>query len=380
MINTLLQLSTPVLIVGGLACSTVIPAIEAALRAIVGTGQLLHNRCQYAFAKVAFRPEKSFTTSPEYKIGQECLMKHIEVIEKSKNLESCMYDVKKSNSKLKLQFGNQSFEVDREMFKNYSTQYKELAQDFDAFNDKIGSDADNQIHPCIVPETFTEKSFELLTSYLTNKTLFNEQSPELRKLDLEKLINLYKLADYLHIPDLEARCVRIIKGYIDEGRIDIDQFDNALKDGKYNEKYHIEDESFRKMLVDIKNFKKDYYNKELKNRINLLDLKKDSITKKILEQTTFAAALIFASMVPIAGPALMHLMQWRHEISDAPYSLSVFNVIIFSLGLGACTMGAVMLTSVTVYKVSQFVVAALSAPISERQLIMLFLILLLNRR
>ena len=197
MINTVLQLSTPALIVGGLACSTLIPAIEAAIRAIIATGQLVHNRCQYCFAKVAFKPEKSFTTSPEYKIGQKYLMETIKLIDDSKLPDSCTYDINKPNSKLKITFGNQSFEVDREVFQNYCAQYKDLSQDFDAFNNKIGSDANNQIEPCIIPEYFTEESFHLLKSYLTSKIIFTQLSPELQKLDLEKFIDLYKLAVYL---------------------------------------------------------------------------------------------------------------------------------------------------------------------------------------
>ena len=376
MINTVLQLSTPALIVGGLACSTLIPAIEAALRAIFASGQLLHNRCQYCYAKVAFRPEKSFTTSPEYKIARDCLMKHITVSENSKLPDSCTYDINKPNSKLKLIFRDQSFELDKEQFKQYSVYYKNMSEDFNEFNDKIGSDADNQTEKCMIPEIFTEKSFHLLTSYLTKKPLFNKQSPELRKLDLEKFIDLYKLAIYLHIPDLEARCVRIIKEYIDDGRIDIDQFDDVAKDGKYNEKYNIEDEAFRNLLVEIKNFKKTYYNQELKNRITLLDQKKNSIVIKISEQFAIASVLIIFSLVPIVGPALVHFRVYGDKFALSSYSLFLSNAIV----LGACVMGGPLVLAVTVNKIASFALASLTALMSPSQLITLLVIIILTRR
>ncbi len=369
MINTVLQLSTPVLIAGGLSFSTLIPAIEAAIRAIFATGQFLHNRSQYFYAKVAFRPQKSFSTSPEYKIGRDCLLKHIETTENSKLPDSCTYDLNKPNSKLKLTFGNQSFEVDREVFQDYSLQYKDLSQDFDAFNNKIGSDADNQTPTCIIPsEIFTENSFHLLKSYLTNKDLFNLDHLKSQKLNFEKFIDLYKLAEFLHIPDLEARCVRIVKECIDDGRIDIDQFDNA--------KYNIQDESFRQMLFDIKNFKKDYYDQEFKDRIALLDQKKNSIVKEISDQIKFAAILIFASMVPIAGPALVHFMTYCNPMIATSYSLRVSYVMV----LGLCWTGIVAIPIISIHNVARLALASLSAPISQSQLITLLVILLLTRR
>ncbi len=323
MINTVLQLSTPTLIIGGMACTTLIPAIEAALRAIVGTGQLMINRCHCSYTKWNFSPSKSFTTTTNYKnIGLVYIAKIKKDIEDSELPDSCTYDINKPNSKLILHYQGKTdctFDLDKDSFKKYSVYYKEMSEDFDAYNKEIGADADDQTKQCIVPVIFTEGSFHLLTYYLTNKALFDNKSSKLKKLDLEKFIDLYKLAVYLQIPDLEARCVKTINDFIDSGLIDIDQFDNTLKDGKYNEKYYLEDKNFKNLLVFVKNYKKTYNVTEFRAKIIAIELAKDSIEEKIKGQIHFALRNIRHSLVPIVGPIYTHVVRFIESSGDNHY-------------------------------------------------------------
>lgn len=333
MINTVLQLSTPTLIIGGMACTTLIPAMEAALRAIVGTGQLMINRCHCSYTKWNFSPSTSFTTTTHYKnIGLEYIAKIKKDIDDSKIPAPCKYNSNKPNSKLTLQYQGKTdctFNLDKDSFKKYSVYYKEMSEDFDAYNKEIGADADDQTQQCIVPAIFSEESFQLLNYYLNNKALFNNKSPELKKLDLEKFIDLYKLSIYLQIPDLEARCVRTIKENIDAGLIDIDQFDNSpkyekyneedcIKYGqrnyiKYNEKYHVEDKKFKDFLVSVKNYKQTYNVIEFQTKLDDIELSRLLILNKIAKQINFSFKCIGHSLVPIVGPIYTHMWRLRQN-------------------------------------------------------------------
>lgn len=360
MINTVLQLSTPTLIIGGIACTTLVPAIEAALRAIVGTGQLILNRGHCSYTKWSFSPSKSFTTTPLYKnIGLDYIAKITKDIDEEKLTDaklpdSCKYDSNKPNSKLTLRYEGTdcTFDIDKEAFKKYSVQYKDTSEDFDASNNQIGSYADDQTNQCIIPAIFTEDSFKLLSYYLNNKALFNNKSPELKKLDLEEFIDLYKLAVYLQISDLEARCVKTIKDFIDSGIIDIDQFDNSLKDKKINEKYYIEDKSFKDLLVEIKNYKQIYNVTEYRSKINVIESNKDFIKNKIAKQLDFSVKCIRHSLVPIVGPIYTHIERFKEHnegtgtrsipsfSSDLIIGLSIITTLVSPLlGLGGSIYG-----------------------------------------
>lgn len=312
MINTVLQLSTPTLIIGGMACTTLIPAIEAALRAIVGTGQLMLNRCHYSYKERNFSPSKSFKTASLYKnVGLEYIAEIEKDIDDSKLRDSCVYDINKPNSKLTLKYLGKidcTFNVDKDAFKEYSVYYKNLSEDFEPFNDTIGSDADTEIEPCIIPENFTEESFQLLNYYLNNKSNFTANSKKLNNLNLRKVIDLYNLALYLNIRDLEFRCILLTKKLIDAGSVEIDHYNNDAD--KKVDRIVFEDISFNNLLLEIKKFKIKYNETDFKiSLLNLYD-KRFFIKDEIIKQLNFSFKCLRHTLVPIVGPIYTHMERY----------------------------------------------------------------------
>ncbi len=259
----------------GLAWSvtTAVPVIECAVRAIWHFGELSANRAQYH-------------TSSVEKIYAEEKNQFIETMKadfNSKLPSSCLPDANQPDApKLKLKFVNSNeLVVDLESFKLYCGTFKKLAVDYlDA------PDAKEFLMPFLVKNDGVCQ--EVLRSYLIYRSNLNFSA-----LDDKNLLEMYDLAMYLDMPDLEAQCMlTIVERFIKtESPI--------LKDGLEKLDHHYK-KGFNRLFGNVEELKTGHLSEALVNRLNNYNEERLEVIKNIGKTLICGLLFIPLPLFPLA--------------------------------------------------------------------------------
>lgn len=276
------------IIVGAIACTTIIPAIESALTSIFCSGQMFLRIGQYSYTKCTFQTTQPFTSAKDYHqaIGNDFFQIIDESIRDSKLPSSCK--VKSNEPIINLRFKENSYQFDLESLEQHCGLFRFYPKEF------------GPVLEISIPSNFSEKSFYHLQTYLEAKTDFDNQTITLFNVDESELLELYELAAYLEIPDLEVRCMRIVvRNIIDSGLTDLDRYRNLIDLNLYGEE-------FKLLITKIKQFKVDYYEKKLD--IRLLKLMGAALEAGIgvYVNSLKVLGLSYCSIIPLIGPPVAH--------------------------------------------------------------------------
>lgn len=290
-----MQLPKDYFVFSGIQATASLPAIEAALRVIISFGQLIANRVHYFYVKWTFKADQLFTAQPEYQnIGREFIQKIRDDIRNSPLPDSCV--VIKDQPIITLRLGNDDYPVDVENIKLHSGFYRSMTEDFgDTFGDGVGQ-------AIVIPENFSASIFFHLQLYLENKRFFEDGMMELGTFSHQQLMELYELAAYLQISDLEKRCMLlVVETIIHNGSTDLHEYGNVINlDANKDE--------FTKLFSDIKKFKQDHYKLALDNKLHNINTCALGIIESFLENLAKTIFFAGASLLPWYGPIFAHLI------------------------------------------------------------------------
>lgn len=294
-------------VVCGAIATTLIPAIEAALRAIYAVGELFLKIAQYAYTRLTFQPAQHFTAVPAYQnVGQEFIQTLDDSIQDSRLPQSC--NRQPNQATINLRFGDETYPVDAESFRSHSKLCQSVIID-------LNMDLDDQ--EIVVPDNFSVGSIKLLKSYLQDKSVFDDWKYE--NLSKEEFQEFYQLAGYLQLTDLETRCSRIvIQKIIDSGSLSFDEYRESFN-------FDMHQEALTGLLTDIKQFKEVYTKLHLNQRLDSIKSDAWIATCDVVVNIFLAMALTLFTQLPVAGPGIAYMI-----FSDGPgsiYPLTTMNWI-----------------------------------------------------
>lgn len=297
--NAILHSPSVAFAAGAVSCTTIIPAIEAALRAIIAVGQLVGNVGQFGYTKFNFNPPLAFTADPEYQnVGQDFLQKLNNRIQNSKLPKSC-YPTGDIYSSIRLKhFGSTTWH-DAESLKEHSKLYQSFLED---------SNIEISNHKILIPKNFSEPTIFLLRTYLVLKSYVDDGV--LERLSKQEFLELYELAGYLQLTDLENRCMRVVvKQILASGSTNFDAYKEVINLNVYQKKLN-------KLFRDINQFKTVNTKSQLAARLSEIKGHAWIAIKGIAKNIFFAAVLTIHSSLPFVGPGFMLLIICATHKSD----------------------------------------------------------------